>query len=548
MSAAAPPRGRERNRLRTAASIISTLLLATCSRATPPTKPKPVPLGTPVPETPTLEAPRPVVLPAPLPPVEREFRGVWVATVENLDWPSRPGLPTEEQKAQLLSILDRAAALNLNAIIFQVRPAADAFYASSLEPWSHWLTGEQGRAPEPLWDPLAFAVEEAHRRGLELHAWFNPYRAGYISPRWHAAPTHITRTHPELVRRYGHYLWLDPGMVETRNHAMRVVLDVVRRYDIDGVQIDDYFYPYLERGRNGKYLPFPDDATYRRYREQGGDLDLGDWRRENVNILVRQLYDAIKATKPWVKFGISPFGIWRPGHPSDVDGLDSYTEIFADSKKWLNNGWLDYLAPQLYWKTDAPRQRYTSLLAWWEAQNAHARHIWPGNFTSRVGGRGPSAWSADEIVRQVDLTRRSDGASGNIHFSARALMDNAGGIADRLRQLYREPALVPESPWLGAARPGAPRVTLEDAGDDESYVLRVEPADTVVPRFWVVRIYDQTGGWTTRIASGDARTLRLTGDYLPPYTVAVSEVSRTGVEGPVAAATTVDADRRVGVK
>ncbi|HET9984931.1 MAG TPA: family 10 glycosylhydrolase, partial [Longimicrobiales bacterium] len=512
--------------LRTAASIVSTFLLATCSRtAPPPAKPAPVPLGRPVPATPpSLEAPPPVRLPAPLPVMAREFRGVWVATVENMDWPSRPGLPTAQQQAQLLRILDRAAALHLNAIIFQVRPAADAFYESSLEPWSHWLTGEQGRAPEPRWDPLAFAVQEAHKRGLELHAWFNPYRAGYTSPRWHAAPTHITRTHPELVRRYGSYLWLDPGLTETRSHAMQVVIDVVRRYDIDGVQIDDYFYPYLERGRNGKYLPFPDDATYRRYRDQGGDLARDDWRRENVNALVRQLYDAIKATKPWVKFGISPFGIWRPGSPRGVDGLDSYTEIFADSKKWLNNGWLDYLAPQLYWKVDAPRQRYTTLLEWWEEQNAHARHLWPGNFTSRVGGRGPSAWSADEIVRQVDLTRRSEGASGNIHFSASALMDNAGGIADRLRRVYDEPALVPESPWLGAAKPAAPSVSLDDAGDDEGYVLHVAPTDSVVPRFWVVRVHDQTGGWTTQIASGADRAVRLTGAYLPPYVVAVSEV------------------------
>ncbi|HEU5397235.1 MAG TPA: family 10 glycosylhydrolase, partial [Verrucomicrobiae bacterium] len=281
------------------------------------------------------------------PPVPHEFRGAWISVVAtNQDWPSKPGLSAQEQKAELVALLDRAVQLHLNAIVFQVRPACDAVYASSIEPWSACLTGIQGNAPEPYYDPLAFAVAEAHKRGLELHAWFNPFRAWHFQSKSPVAPNHISRTHPELVRRYGSQLWLDPGDPEVRNYVDRVVLDVVKRYDIDGVQFDDYFYPYPEKDVEGRPLPFPDEATWKRYGLANG-FDLADWRRQNINQFVAKVYHDIKAAKPWVKFGISPFGIWRPENPAPIRGMDAYATLYADSRRWLASGWVDYLAPQL---------------------------------------------------------------------------------------------------------------------------------------------------------------------------------------------------------
>jgi len=288
------------------------------------------------------------VPPLPVTDLPREFRGVWVASVGNIDWPSRPGLPVEQQQAELIRILDTAVALGLNAVIFQVRPAADALYVSPLEPWSEYLTGTMGQPPQPLYDPLEFAIREAHLRGLELHAWFNPYRARHPSGRSPISPDHLSRTRPDLVKRYGTHLWMDPGEPEVQDRTVEVIVDVVRRYDIDGVHIDDYFYPYQERNRSGRLIAFPDDESYRRYRAVGGDLPRDDWRRENVNTLVARLYREIKEAKRWVKFGISPFGIWRPGYPPSVQGLDAYGTFFAEARKWLANGCVDYFSPQLY--------------------------------------------------------------------------------------------------------------------------------------------------------------------------------------------------------
>src|SRR6185503_5461665 len=288
------------------------------------------------------------------PPTPREFRGAWVATVGNIDWPSRPTLNTWDQQRELLAILDRAVALKLNTIVFQIRPGADALYASPYEPWSQFLTGRQGRPPEPAWDPLSFAVEQAHKRGLELHAWFNPYRAAY-SRDTVTARTHISRTDPSLVRSYDRYLWMDPGDLEVRRRSVRAVVDVAKRYDVDGVHIDDYFYPYPVT-QAGKKVDFPDSETYARYVKAGGKLAKDDWRRDNVDKLVEALYKGVHAVKPWVKVGISPFGIWRPGNPPQIAGFDAYAEIYADSKKWLQNGWGDYFAPQLYWPIARPQQ------------------------------------------------------------------------------------------------------------------------------------------------------------------------------------------------
>ena len=353
---------------------------------------------------------------------DAEFRGVWVASVHNLDWPSRAGLSAAEQKAQLRAMLDRAVSLKLNAILLQVRPACDALYASKKEPWSQFLTGTQGVSPG--YDPLAFAVAEAHARGLELHAWFNPFRAAVDSGAKLAA-NHVAREHPDWTRHFGSQLWLDPGEPAARDHVLGVILDVVRRYDIDGVHIDDYFYPYpLKRGD----ASFPDEATWARHGAASG-LSREDWRRDNINRFVQAMYRGVKGAKSGVRVGISPFGIWRPGVPSTIEAqLDAYAQLFADSRKWLAEGWCDYLAPQLYWGISPAKQSFPVLLYWWRAQS-RGRAVWPGIATERIGAARP----AQEIIDQIALTRRGTGSPGHIHWSMKALMRDQGGIAEKLR-------------------------------------------------------------------------------------------------------------------
>lgn len=489
--------------------------------------PEPAPAPPPEQPAPSVLAPD-ELLPAPAgpelpPPLDREFRAAWVATVGNIDWPSRPGLSSEQQQAELIAILDRAAALNLNAIIFQVRPASDAFYESELEPWSEWLTGEMGRAPHPYYDPLRFAIDEAHARGLELHAWFNPFRARAASAR-PSAGLHVTRRMPESVRPYGKMQWLDPGDGAVQTHVLKVIADVVRRYDLDGVHIDDYFYPYRERDGRGRLMDFPDDITYRRYVRGGGTHLRDDWRRGNVNRFVEQLYAVVKSEKPWVKVGVSPFGIWRPGYPAGVAGLDAYREIYADARLWVNEGWLDYLTPQLYWRATAPAQPYDRLLEWWIQENRHSRHVWPGNYTSQVGS--PKAqWHAGEILDQIRLTRATPGALGNVHFSMRALMENRGGLSDSLSAgPYAHAALVPSSAWLGEKVPPAPFI--EVGADAEGSWINIIPRDDAPVRFWIVHL--RIGGaWHLLPLSGDRRRVPLA-----PGTdrAVVYAVSRTGVE------------------
>jgi uncharacterized lipoprotein YddW (UPF0748 family) len=472
-----------------------------------------------------------------LPSIPREFRGVWVATVNNIDWPSAPGLPVELQQAELITILDRAQALRLNAIIFQVRPAGDALYASTIEPWSEYLTGRQGVAPSPAWDPLEFAVREAHARGLELHAWFNPYRAKDASAKGPLAAQHFGTRNPTLVKRYGKMLWMDPGEPAVRRHTVRVILDVVRRYDVDGVHIDDYFYPYPVAGSNGRNLPFPDDASYRKYTKAGGTLARDAWRRDNVDRLVDTLSTAIHAVKPWVKFGISPFGIWRPGEPAGIEGFDAYESIYADARRWLREGWVDYFSPQLYWPTTAPAQGYATLLQWWGEQNTHERHLWPGNYTSRVGTRGD--WPTTELVTQVLATRADRTATGNVHFSMSALMKNQSGVADALvKEVYDGPALVPASPWLPGAPPRAPAARVV-AQDNARFIACLGNAALVPPRWWVLRV-QRDGIWSMNIIPGTTRQLAL-GRLAPTDSVALSAVDRTGREGGVSVASAAQA-------
>jgi len=414
------------------------------------------------------------------PPAPREFRAAWVSTVANIDWPSKPNLSAAKQQLEAVAILDRAKALNLNAIVLQVRPAADAIYPSSIEPWSEYLTGLQGLAPQPYYDPLHFWVTQAHLRGLELHAWFNPYRARQNGARSPAAPNHVSRTRPTAVKSYGKYLWMDPGEEAAVQQTLDVVLDVVRRYDIDGVHIDDYFYPYpIEAptaggaesaaldGKGAKAeLDFPDEPSWQRYLAGGGRLDRANWRRSNVNKLIQALYEGIHREKSWVRFGISPFGLGRPDRrPPGINGFSQYDKLYADAETWLQNGWLDYFSPQLYWPIKPPAQAYGVLLDYWIAQNAQNRHLWPGLFTSRIGAP-TKEYAPQEIIEQIALTRTRPAADGHVHFSMAALMENRKGIADQLRaSTYASPALIPATPWLGRETPDAPSVAAQRKGD-----------------------------------------------------------------------------------
>lgn len=461
-----------------------------------------------------------------MPPADpREFRAAWVATVANIDWPSRPGLPAEQQRAEATALLDRAAALGLNALILQVRPAADAIYPSALEPWSEYLGGAQGRAPQPPWDPLAWWVQEAHARALELHVWFNPYRARHGTAKTPLAPQHLAVQQPALARRYGDMLWLDPGEPAAAAHTLAVVSDVVRRYDVDAVHIDDYFYPYPVPAGDGE-LPFPDDQPYARYRLGGGLLGRDDWRRANVDALVQEMHAAVRALKPWVRFGISPFGLGRPDRrPPGIAGFSQVDKLYADVERWFENGWLDYLAPQLYWPIDRAGQEFPLLLDYWIAQNRSGRHLWPGLFTSQVTKGeplGPRSWPAREIVAQVALQRTRAGSSGHIHFSMAALMQDRDGVATQLRAgPYATPALVPATPWLDDRPPPAPRLRL--AGTE----VAIEPgAGEAAARWALWRRID--GRWRFDVLPG----ARLRFDAAGADAVVVSAVDRVGNAGP----------------
>ncbi|MFO1475567.1 MAG: family 10 glycosylhydrolase [Verrucomicrobiota bacterium] len=456
------------------------------------------------------------------PSVDREFRGLWIATVANRDWPSKPNLTVAEQKSELIAILDFARSLKLNAVILQVRPACDALYASPIEPWSEYLTGAMGRAPSPFYDPLAFAVEEAHRRGLELHAWFNPYRALHFTSTSRMASNHVSRTHPDLVKRYGKYLWLDPGERATRDYTLDVVSDVVRRYDIDGVHFDDYFYP--DKADSGTDQDFPDDASWRKAQRRAPveNLTRDAWRRQNVNTFIERAYRTIKQIKPWVKLGVSPRGIWRPSNPPGIKGMDAYATIYADSRKWLMNGWVDYFSPQLYWPTTSRDQNFAALLSWWVRQDVEGRHLWPGLAVYRAPD-----WPPGEVQAQIDTIRRQSGAGGYLCYNTSSLMRNEDLARSFRSSINLRPALVPGSPWMGGTAPGRPSVT-----SSASSGLRLDlTASRPGARWWLIQSR-VNGDWRTEIQSAAESVKRFAAPL--PDLVAVTEINRFGLAGPAA--------------
>jgi uncharacterized lipoprotein YddW (UPF0748 family) len=335
------------------------------------------------------------------------------------------------------------------------------------------------------------------------------------------------------VKRYGSYLWMDPGESRVREHTTKVILDVVKRYDVDGVHIDDYFYPYPERDRRGRVIAFPDDASWTRYRRSGGTLDRDSWRRRNVDLLIESLYRDIKKAKPWVKFGISPFGIWRPGYPSQVRGLDAYEVLYADSRRWLVEGWLDYFTPQLYWAVDAPQQSYPQLLQWWAAQNTRGRHLWPGNGTYKVTDVGSARWPAGEMLEQIELTRDRAGVGGNVHYNMGALVRSTDDLSERLLSgPYSQPALVPASVWLSQRPPTTPTVMMTRG--TRTVTLRISGVRSEarsVPRWWLVRAR-YGDGWRAQAVDATASTVTLPpgGALELPDFIVVTAIDRAGVE------------------
>jgi len=427
------------------------------------------------------------------------------------------------QKSEAIAILDRLAALNLNAVVLQVRAHADAFYASELEPWSAYLTGAQGRPPEPFYDPLAFWIESAHARGLQLHAWFNPYRANHPANPGSLAPSALVKTRPDLVVRLGDkgYWWMDPALPAVQAHSLAVIKDVVRRYDIDGVHMDDYFYPYpsYNDGRD-----FPDDRSWNAYRAGGGSLSRADWRRRAVDTFIERVQREVKELKPRVAFGISPFGIWRPGHPPSIRGLDQYDVLFADARRWWSEGWVDYLTPQLYWPIGQIPQSFPVLLGWWARENRAGRHLWPGTSIARQRGDV----GAREIVNQVMIARGMvPQAPGLCLFSAKWLMPADDPVASALLAgPWREPALVPPSPWLDDDPPASPDVAARDTPTGLSVRWTASPE---VLR-WVV--WARYGArWKTSVFAARTDSLTITGDQ--PDAVGVAAVDRCGNIGPV---------------
>lgn len=416
--------------------------------------------------------------PAPL----QEFRGVWVASVYNIDWPSKAGLSSTAQQAELIALLNTASKLRLNAVLLQVRPAGDALYRSELEPWSPWLTGEMGKAPSPAYDPLAFAITEAHKRGIQLHAWFNPFRALSTADKYKVSPTHLSRRHPDWVSRYAGNLWMDPGIEGVRQHAIAVMSDVARRYDVDGIHIDDYFYPYPVKGQ-----AFDDTKTYQSYLNSGGTLALLDWRRQNMNHFIRDLHIALKRIKPQLAFGISPFGYWRPNVPETIQGeLDPYDSLAADVRLWLHEGWLDYLVPQLYWPIQPAELSFTTLYKWWQSENPHRKPIYAGIAIDRVG----KDRNAKEILDQVAVTRVKPQLTppGHVYWNWRALSSNRDKVANRLlAETYLTHALVPPNRPQSAANLVAPKVSLQ--GRVLSWHTP-PPAPASQARFWFVQTYN----------------------------------------------------------
>lgn len=373
---------------------------------------------------------------------KRDFRCAWIATVTNIDWPSMGAAP-DAQKTAMKTLLDQLKAAGINAVFFQIRCECDAMYNSPYEPWSYWLTGTQGKAPSPYYDPLEFVVTEGHKRGIEVHAWINPYRAEKTVGNYTLSSTHVVKQHPEWVVTYsGNLKVLDPGLPAVREYDTKIIMDIVRRYDIDGIHFDDYFYPYPVSGAT-----FQDANTFANYNR--GFTNIADWRRDNVNLLIKMVHDSIQSVKPYVKFGISPFGIWKSGYPAGISGMSAYDDIYCDALAWLNQKSIDYITPQLYWPLGGG-QDYAKLQPWWGTQAANnGRHFYPGHAIYRI-----SSWTESEMPNQIRVDKNNPNCQGSVYYSAQYIPSNPKGFGDSLKNnFYKYPALWPIMKWKDTLPP-----------------------------------------------------------------------------------------------
>lgn len=385
-----------------------------------------------------------------------EFRGAWIATVVNIDWPSKKGLTTAQQQQEYKDILDGLQRDGMNAVVVQVRPAADAFYQSQYEPWSEYLTGVQGRVPAPFYDPLQFMIEEAHKRNMEFHAWINPYRAVFNVSTSSVAANHITRRHPEWFFTYGSGKYFNPGLPVVTQYVADVVRDIIRRYDIDALHMDDYFYPYRIGTKD-----FPDQQAYLQY---GKGLSKDAWRRSNCDSVIKRVHDIVLDTKPGIKFGVSPFGVWRnksrdPMGSDTRAGVSNYDDLYADILLWLQKGWVDYVAPQLYWPIGHNLCDFETLVKWWN-DHSYGKQLLIGHAAVNAAESRLAAWhSPGEIPNEVKILRSYPNVQGSIYFSAKDVLRNPNGWGDSLaNNYYRYPALIPPATWIDTTPPSAPMV------------------------------------------------------------------------------------------
>lgn len=416
-----------------------------------------------------------------------EFRGVWIATVDNIDWPTYGNWDAEKQKEEFIGILDMHQKNGMNAMVVQIRPSGDAFYPSPYEPWSQWLTGTQGKPPSPYYDPLQFMIEETHKRGMEFHAWLNPYRAVFNVNTSSIAPNHITRVHPEWFLKYGDKKYFDPGNKEAQKFVVDVVRDIVKRYQVDAIHMDDYFYPYRIPGKE-----FPDEVSYRK---SGSNLSKDDWRRSNVDTIIRALSKVIKQEKKLCRFGISPFGVWR-NNDKDPDGSDSkagqtnYDDLYADILLWLKKGWIDYVTPQLYREIGDDKMAYEKLVDWW-SKHSYGRHIYIGHGIYRGTGKETAGWrDPNQIPNQVKILRRNPNIQGSLYFSSKTFSRNPYGWNDSLQNnYYKYPALLPPMRWIDNEKPWPPIVDRAITNDSIQLTVRPDPRNLVDIKYYVVYQY-----------------------------------------------------------
>lgn len=462
---------------------------------------------------------------------KRELRAAWIATVTNIDWPSKKGLSAAEQQREYVTLLDTLQAIGMNAVIVQVRPVADAFYPSSYEPWSEYLSGTQGKPSQPWYNPMTFMIEEARRRGLEFHAWFNPYRAS-MSGNFVYANDHPIRQHPEWFVEYGGRYYYDPGHPEAREYVLQSIMETVKHYDFDAVHFDDYFYPY--RIANAE---FPDSCSF----EARADTVMArdDWRRSNVDIFVKELSGRIKREKPFMKFGISPFGVWRNIDKDSTGsntraGQTNYDDLYADVLKWLKEGWIDYVTPQLYWHIGFEVADYKVLADWW-SKNTYGRHLYIGQGAYRIGGKG---WEdPDELINQVGVNREHANIRGSMYFSAKVFLQNKDSINGRMRKMYHFRSLVPVMDWLPSDVPPAPEITGVQGTPEKGVVLNWKDTIPSSAAYYIVYRFNRDEPVNledaTRIAGIVQRNAYGTQSWTDPnvmkrsgYTYAVTAVSR----------------------